>query len=93
VRFIVASAWLGAATQWGIDAAELIDAANVQKQRDAALMRSHEEKKDRGRPPPDISWRRLVRLDADGLVLIGVFFGTLLVLAVLFALASYNAHA
>jgi hypothetical protein len=90
VRFIVASAWLGAATQWGIDAAELIDAANVQN---AALMRSHEEKKDRGRPPPDISWRRLVRLDVDGLVLIGVFFGTLLVLAVLFALASYNAHA
>jgi hypothetical protein len=51
-------------------------------------MRSHEQGKDRGRPPPDISWRMLAHLDRDGLTLIGVFLGTLLVLAILFLLAT-----
>jgi hypothetical protein len=53
-----------------------------------AFMRSHEQGKDRGRPPPDNSWRMLAHLDRDGLTLIGVFLGTLLVLAILFLLAT-----
>jgi hypothetical protein len=56
-------------------------------------MRLYEKKKDRGRPAPEISWRSLVHLDADGLALIGLFFGTLLVLAVLILLATYHTHA
>jgi hypothetical protein len=56
-------------------------------------MRSREKEKDRGRPAPEISWRALLHPDTDGLTLIGVFVGTFLVLAVLFLLATYNAHA
>jgi hypothetical protein len=46
-------------------------------------MKPHENKTDRGRPPPRVSWRRLVQTDASGLTLIGLFFGTLLVLSVI----------
>jgi hypothetical protein len=73
------------------NAAELNAAADVPKL-ERTVMRSH-EKPDRGRPPPDISWRKLAQLDPDGLTLIGVFFGTLLMLGAIFLLAIYNAHA
>ena len=56
-------------------------------------MRSLGKEKDRGRPPPEISWRALLHPDTDGLTLIGVFAGTLLLLAVLFLLATYTGHA
>jgi hypothetical protein len=47
----------------------------------------HEKRPDRERAPPRISWRRLLNADAPGLAMIGLFLGTLLILAafILFA--------
>jgi hypothetical protein len=55
-------------------------------------MRKEERKPDRGRPPPRIRWRELVRLDASGRAIVAMFLVTLLVLAILIALAKYTVH-
>jgi hypothetical protein len=48
-------------------------------------------RKDRARPPPEVSWRKIARLDSDGLTLIGIFLGTLLVVVMLLLLATLHA--
>jgi len=45
-------------------------------------------KRDRGRAPPILSWRRLVHFDTGGFALIAMFFGTLVVLGTIVLLAS-----
>jgi hypothetical protein len=52
-----------------------------------------ERRPDRGRPPPSVSWRRLLNTDGTGLTLIGLLVGTLLVLAALMLMARYYAQA
>jgi hypothetical protein len=57
----------------------------------SSFMRSPERMPDRGRPPPRVSWRRLLNTDAPGLTLLALFCGTLLGLAGVMLLATYYA--
>gem|GEM_PF-4873932 len=52
-------------------------------------MLTREEQPDRERPPPRVTWRRLLNTDAAGLTLLGLLVGTLLVLVALVLLATY----
>jgi hypothetical protein len=55
-------------------------------------MRSQEKRPDRGRPPSSISWRELIRLDAGGIAVVGMFLITVAVLGIVMLLTSYNVH-
>jgi hypothetical protein len=47
---------------------------------------------DRGRPPPRVSWRRLLNTDVAGLTVLGLLFGTLIALVVLILLVTHYTH-